>query len=164
MCNANDQCLLGPVYSWLLYNWIESICDGWWSRCCCCCCWCCMAITLFRIRIELWWWMQFYGLYKAKRGRKKLTHTTYNTKCNMFGFFSLCILESVSCPLASFVATLSLADFIISLWSSHCNETCSYTNKQYIWSAGQSASQPTSKQQRRRRRPKKMDQQLIITF
>lgn len=71
VCNANDRCcLLGPVYFWLLNNWIKSICGGWWSRVCC---FCCLAITLFRIRIELWWWMQFYGLYKAKRN-------TLNTK------------------------------------------------------------------------------------
>lgn len=38
-------------YSPSCSNWIEAICGS-------------MAITLFRIRIELWWWMRFYGLHR----------------------------------------------------------------------------------------------------
>lgn len=50
---SSDHFRFGPVCSQhFSLNWIKSICGN-------------AAITLFRIRIELWWWTRFYGLCKA---------------------------------------------------------------------------------------------------
>lgn len=162
--------VLGPVYSWLLNNWIKSICGGWWSRCCCCWC-CCLVITLFRIRIELWWWMQFYGLYKAIQKNSRTTqciHTLIqNTKCvvlcvcSFLCVFFVCFLFTYFiCCANFFLLLISLLVYDLPIASKHA-----LLYKQTIHLIDRPACQPTSKQQRRRRSTsKKMDQQLIITF
>lgn len=62
----------------IVFNWIGAICGS-------------MAITLFRIRIELWWWMRFYGLHCEWTEHNIILCNFFPSSSSFYSIFVLCL-------------------------------------------------------------------------